>query len=65
MKARMAIARKLLVIVYHVLSSLEPYHEPTAKPPSSRSKQKSIQKHLKELQKLGLNVQISEIGIAV
>jgi transposase len=61
MKARMAIARKLLVIVYHVLSTLEPYHEPEAKPQSPRSKQKSIQKHLKELQKLGLNVQITEI----
>lgn len=64
MKARMAIAHKLLVIVYHVLSKLEPYREPVAKPPSPRSRQKSIQKHLKELQKLGLNVQIMEIGSA-
>ena len=61
MKARMAIARKLLVIVYHVLSNLEPYREPEPKQPSPRSKQKSIQKHLRELQKLGLKVQITEI----
>jgi len=60
MKARMAIARKLLVIVYHVMSNLEPYREPEAKQPSPRNKQKSIQRHLRELQKLGLNVQITE-----
>ena len=64
MKARMAIARKLLVIVYHVLGNLEPYREPEAKQLSPRNKQKRIQRHLKELHKLGLNVQISEIGDA-
>lgn len=60
MKARMAIARKLLVIVYHVLSKLEPYREPEHQIPSAKSRQRSIQKHLKELQKLGLTVQIAE-----
>lgn len=61
MKSRMAIARKLLVIVYHVLKNLEPYHEPEIRKLAPRSRQKTIQRHLKELQKLGLAVQITEI----
>lgn len=64
MKSRMAIARKLLVIVYHVLKNLEPYHEPEARTLAPRSRQKTIQRHLKELQKLGLAVQITEIADA-
>jgi len=62
MKARMAIARKLLVVVYHVLKNLEPYREPEARIPTPRSRQRTIQRHLKELQKLGLAVQLTEIG---
>jgi transposase len=58
MKARMAIARKLLVIVYHVLSTLKPYGEPKAKEPSAKSKEKSIRRHFLELKKLGVDVQI-------
>ncbi len=61
MKARMAIARKLLVVVYHVLTHLEPYREPEARIPTPRSRQRTIQRHLKELQKLGLDVQLTEI----
>jgi hypothetical protein len=61
MKARMAIARKLLVVVYHVLTNLEPYREPEARIPTPRSRQRTIQRHLKELQKLGLAVQLTEI----
>jgi len=61
MKARMAIARKLLVIVYHVLTNLEPYREPEVRAHTPRSRQKTIQRHLKELEKLGLEVQLTEI----
>lgn len=65
MKARVAIARKLLVIVYHVLSTLKPYEEPKPQCVSKQAKQRTIQKHLRELQKLGLDVQISPILAAV
>jgi transposase len=65
MKARVAIARKLLVIVYHVLSTLKPYEEPKPQSASKQVKQRTIQKHLRELKKLGLDVQISPILAAV
>lgn len=61
MKSRMAIARKLLVVVYHVLKTGQPYREPEAQPPTPRTRQNAIHRHLKELQKLGLDVQIREI----
>jgi len=62
MKARVAIARKLLVIIYHILSTLEPYREPAVKEPTPRSKEKSIRRHILELKKLGVQVQIPEIS---
>ena len=62
MKAKVAIARKLLVIVYHVLSTLKPYEEPKPKAPLSQSKQKAIQKHLRDLRRLGLDVQITPLS---
>jgi transposase len=62
MKAKVAIARKLLVIVYHVLSTLKPYEEPKPKASLSQSKQKAIQKHLRELRKLGLEVQLPPLS---
>lgn len=58
MKAKVAIARKLLVIVYHVLSSLKPYAEPEPSRHPSPAKQKAIQRHLRDLRKLGLEVRI-------
>ncbi len=58
----MAIARKLLVIVYHVLSTLKPYEEPKPKGHLSQSSQKRIQRHLRELRTLGLEVQITSIS---
>jgi transposase len=61
MKARVAIARKLLVIVYHVLSTLKPYEEPKPQMASKQAKQRAIKKHVRELQKLGQDVQISPI----
>jgi transposase len=58
MKAKVAIARKLLVIVYHVLSNLKPYAEPEPSRSLPQAKQKAIQRHLRDLRKLGLEVQI-------
>jgi transposase len=62
MKARVAIARKLLVIVYHVLTTMQPYEEPKIKEPTARSKEKSIRRHILELKKLGIDVPIPEIS---
>ena len=62
MKAKVAIARKLLVIVYHVLSTLKPYEEPKPQGPPSQSKQKTIQRHLRELEKLGLEVHLTPLS---
>jgi len=56
MKAQMGIARKLLVIIYHILTTLEPYTEPKAKEPTAKSKEKSIRRHILELKKLGIEV---------
>lgn len=58
MKAKVAIARKLLVIVYHVLSNMKPYAEPEPSQPFSHVKQKAIQRHLRDLRRLGLEVHI-------
>ena len=62
MKAKVAIARKLLVIVYHVLSTQKPYEEPKPTGPLSQSKQKRIQKHLRELRSLGLEVKVAPLS---
>lgn len=62
MEAKVAIARKLLVIVYHVLSTLQPYHEPDAPSAPSQSKRKAIQRHLRDLRRMGFEVQISPIA---
>jgi transposase len=62
MKARVAIAHKLLVIVYHVLSTQQPYQEPKPSGPNALSRQKRIQRHLRELRVLGLEVLVSPIS---
>jgi transposase len=58
-KALMGIARKLVVIVYRVLSKGSTYQEPTSQPPSSKARHRSIQRHIRELEKLGLSVQLT------
>jgi hypothetical protein len=57
-----AIAHKLLVIVYHVLSTQQPYQEPKPSGPNALSRQKRIQRHLRELRVLGLEVLVSPIS---
>jgi len=56
MKARVALGRKVLIIVYHVLSKLEPFHEPNPAGASPAKRQRSIRKHLRELERLGYPV---------
>ena len=52
-KARVAIARHLLVIVYHVLSTGQPYREPDAGQMHELEKRKLIQHHSARLRQLG------------
>ena len=52
-KALVAIAHKILVAAYFVLKRREAYREPTIK---EISREKQIQKHLKKLAELGLEI---------
>jgi len=63
MKARMAIARKLLVIVFKVLSTLRPYEKPNPKQESQKSRQRRIKRHVRELEKLGFEVHTTPIAV--
>lgn len=60
-KALMAIARKLVVIIYRLMSKGATYQEPISQPPSLKSRQRSIQRHIRDLEKLGLMVQLTPI----
>jgi transposase len=54
-KALIAIARKQLVIVYHVLSKKQPYSPYMAKPMSKNQQEKKINYHLRQIEKLRLS----------
>lgn len=60
-KARMAIARKLMLIVYRILGGEAPYKEPTPKVISAKAKGKAVQKRVKDLQALGFEVTLTPI----
>jgi transposase len=62
-KARFAIARKLLLIVYRLLGQGSTYREPDPKDPSIDSRRKTIQRHVRELAKLGLQVLLTHIPL--
>jgi transposase len=61
MKARMAIAHKLALIIYAVLSKNSPYFEPTPKPPSPRNRKKLLQSSIRNLEKIGFKVTLEPI----
>jgi len=60
-KALLAIARKLLLIVYRLLSQGVTYREPEPKQPSQVAKEKTISRHLRELAKLGFAAQLTPL----
>jgi transposase len=60
-KALMAIAHKLLVIVYSLLGKGIPYQETEAKHTSQAAKEKTIKRHLRELAKLGFAAQLTPL----
>lgn len=51
-KALIAIARKQLVIVYHVLNKQQPYSPYVAKPLSKRQQEKKLNYHLRQIEKI-------------
>lgn len=62
-KALMAIARKLLLIVYRVLGGETVYKEPESTKGDARAKHRAIQKRVKDLQNLGFEVLPSHPGL--
>ncbi len=60
MKAKLAIARKLLVIVYHLLTSERPYQEPQRKDLPPKTKERIARRHVQGLAKLGIEVQLPD-----
>jgi len=55
-KALVAIAHKILVASYFVLKRQEAYKEPAIK---QIDQEKQIQKHLKRLAELGVNIEVA------
>jgi transposase len=53
-KALIAIARKQLVIVYHLLNKKQPYLPYVAKPLSKHQQEKKINYHLRQIEKIKL-----------
>lgn len=60
-KARLAIARKLMLIVYRLLGGGGTYQEPTPKTMPAKAKRKAVQKRIKDLLALGFNVTLTPI----
>jgi transposase len=61
-KALVAIARKLLVIIYRLLSTQSPYQEPNPSPASLKAQTRAIQKRVKDLERMGFQVQLTPLS---
>jgi transposase len=59
-KAIVALARQILVIVYHVLSSDGPYKDLGPNFHDTRNKERTVQRHLKRLSALGFMVTLTK-----
>lgn len=62
-KAVVAIARRLLVIIYRLLSSGGTYREPEPKPLAPQAKRRAIQKRVADLERLGYRVELTPIPL--
>jgi hypothetical protein len=60
-KAVVAIARKLLVIIYHLLSRGTTYQEPQPQEASGKAKLRAVQKRIKDLNRLGFTVVLTPV----
>lgn len=59
-KAVIAIARKMLVVCYHVLKKKSPYKELGADYVDKRASEKRKKYYTKQLQRLGFDVSLTE-----
>jgi transposase len=60
-KALVAIARKLLVIIYRLLSAQRSYQEPQPRPVQDKAKTRAIHKRVKDLERMGFHVQLTPL----
>lgn len=60
-KALMAIARKLLLIIYRLLGEGRDYQEPEPSKADEKAKRRAVQKRIKDLQDLGFEVSLTPI----
>jgi hypothetical protein len=60
-KALVAVSHKIIKATYHILKNKEEYKEPLLQieKVNERNKQKSIQKNVSQLRKLGFSVRLS------
>jgi transposase len=58
-KAYVAIGRKLLTCIYHMLSTGQRYVEPVLPPPSTRQRERDIKLHTDRLRALGFDVSLT------
>jgi transposase len=63
-KARMAIAHKLALIIYRNLGTDRKYQEPEPKPPSERTKRRILQTRVRDLERLGFQVNLVPVDAA-
>jgi len=59
-RAAVAVGHSVLIIAYHILKKLEPYRELGENYLAEKRRDSKIRQHLKELQKLGIDVTIKE-----
>lgn len=60
-KARMAIARNLMLIIYRILGGTSSYKEPAPENMPAKAKRKAVQKRVKALHALGFDVTLTPI----
>jgi len=58
-RAAMAIGHKLLILVYHVLATGQPYREPDAAQQHKRNAERDAKRHVRRLQRLGFHVTLA------
>lgn len=64
-KALMAIARKLLLIIRHIIIGEAEYQEPIPEPAREKARQRAVQKRVKDLQQLGYEVHLVPLPTAI
>ena len=60
-KAIAALAHRLLVIIYHVIRTREPYHDLGVTYHDQRDRQQIVQRSLRRLRALGYEVTLKEV----